>query len=73
MKLISRDAVLRLLDEDGIVFRKTVEALPAVELYMCKDCKHASKTGECLLLDGPQVVCLSSMARMERIDADDEG
>ena len=71
MKMISRDAVLRLLDEDGIVFRKTVEALPAVELHMCKDCAIASKAGECLLLDGPQVVCLSSMARMERADADD--
>lgn len=70
MKMISRDEVLRLLDEDGVVFRKTIERLPTVELYMCKECKHGSKAGECLLLDGPQVVCLSSMARMERTDAE---
>ena len=72
MKMISLDTVLRLLDEDGIIFRKTIEALPAIELYMCKDCKHASKTGECLLLDGPQVVCLSSHARMEGINTNDD-
>ena len=72
MKMISRNAVFRLLDKDGIVFRKTIEELPTVELHMCKDCKHASKAGECLLLYGPQLVCLSSMARMERADADDD-
>lgn len=32
MKMISRDEVLRLLDEDGIVFRKTIERLPTYEI-----------------------------------------
>ena len=59
MKMISLDAILRILDEDGIVFRKTIEELPTNELYMCKDCKYGSKTGECLLPGGPEVACLS--------------
>lgn len=29
--LISRTAVLRMLDEDGVVFRGTIEKMPAVD------------------------------------------
>ena len=48
MKVISRDAVLRLLDENGVVFRKTIEELPTFDISFeyagwsdkCKDCQE---------------------------------
>lgn len=44
MKMISRDEVLRLLDEDGIVFRKTIERLPTYEIPDQHHDKNASLT-----------------------------
>ena len=48
MKVISLDAVLRLLDENGVVFRKTIEELPTFDIQIeyaghsdkCKDCQE---------------------------------
>lgn len=41
--LISRAGVLRMLDENGVVFRGEIEKMPsvsAVPVVRCKNCKH---------------------------------
>lgn len=43
--LISRAAVLRMLDENGVVFRGEIEKLPAVDtvpVVRCRDCKYGN-------------------------------
>lgn len=43
MALIERDAALKLLDQNGVVFRREFEQLPAVDaipVIRCEDCKH---------------------------------
>ena len=51
MKVISKDAVLRLLDENGVVFRKTIEDMPALELVTCEKCEFGA-AGQCMLTAG---------------------
>ncbi len=44
VELISRAAVLRMLDENGVVFRGEIEKIPAVDavpVVRCRDCKHS--------------------------------
>lgn len=58
MKMISRDEVLRLLDEDGIVFRKTIERLPTYEIPDQHPDKNTSLTKDEVI---KALECISGM------------
>ena len=66
MKVISRDAVLRILDElgAGVALRMIVGDLPAFDLVACEHCVYGSDAGNCMLTAGGQVeACINGKER----------
>ena len=68
MKVISRDAVLRILDEmyAGVALRMIVGDLPASDLVSCEHCVYARENGKekhyCTLSGGDFVeACIDGM------------